>query len=150
MMRKIDLDEMLCCLLPAKDRVVVSVSDYMFLAGWEADIFGEICNEEPIASFPKLAENSADEVTLNGYFRLLAKTSDEVIERLARFMSVRLFVCSPRDGFFDDIPPLVRDAIFNRGTELSEAVISAASSLSGFDWMALRDGDEGDAFYYLF
>ncbi len=65
-------------------------------------------------------------------------------------MSVRLFVCAPSDEFFKTIPVGVHEAIFNRGMELDEAFILTASLLRGFDWMALRDGDEGDAFYYLF
>lgn len=149
-MKIISLDEMLSRLLPITGDVFVSVSDYEFLAGWEPEIFRELCGNNPIKTFSFVADESTGEIGKNGYFRLFEGISDAVVESIARFMSVRMFVKRPRQNFFEEVPPLVRNAVFHRGMELDKAVLSVAASLSNFDWMALRDGDEGDAYYYLF
>jgi hypothetical protein len=128
----------------------ISIPDYKFLSGWMPDLFGDVCKTTPITPKLHVADESTGELAEAAYFRILPAISDVTVERLSRFMSVRLFVCEPEQGFFEKIPPVVQQAIVSRDAEFDEDVILAASSMSGFKWMALRDGDEGDAYYYLF
>jgi hypothetical protein len=130
--------------------IFISVPDYKFLSEWMPDLFGDVCKAAPVAPRLHLADESTGELVEAAYFRILPAISDVTVERLSRFMSVRLFVCEPEQDFFEKIPSVVQQAIVSRDIEFDEDVILAASSMSGFKWMALRDGDEGDAYYYLF
>jgi hypothetical protein len=149
-MKLIFLKEMICRFLDDRQNMVISVPDYKFLSEWESGLLGEVCKTTPIAPYLHVDDASTGELVEAAYFKIPGNVSDETMGNLARFMSVRLFVSSPREGFFDNIPPIVQEAVFYRGKELDAAILDAATSMSGFKWMALRDGDEGDAYYYLF
>jgi hypothetical protein len=134
----------------SRECIFISVPDYKFLSEWMPDLFGNVCKTNPVAPRLHIADESTGELVEAAYFRILPAISDVTVERLLRFMSIRLFVCEPQQGFFEKIPSVVQQAIVSRDIEFDEDVVLAASSMSGFKWMALRDGDEGDAYYYLF
>ncbi|WP_313920330.1 hypothetical protein [Tahibacter sp.] len=138
-------------MIDAGTNLVVSVPDYKFLSGWIPGLLGELCKATPIAPFLHPDEDRSNkEHVESAYFRISPSISAITLESLSRFMSIRLFVCEPQQDFFEKMPSVVQQAIVSRDNEFDEDVILAASSMSGFKWMALRDGDDGDAYYYLF
>lgn len=137
-------------MLKSRKNLVISVPDYKFLSEWEPGIFMKVCSTEPIDPFLHIEDPSSGELVEAAYFRIPPDVASETIDSLSRFMSVRLFVCEPQQDFFEKIPSVIQQAIVRHSDEFDEDVILAASSMSGFKWMALRDGDEGDAYYYLF
>lgn len=136
--------------LEAGERLVVCVPDYKFLSGWSPVTFSELCKQRPIHPFLYQEGGGSEEIAEAAYFGIPPGMTKETLESLAIYMSVRLFVCAPQQDFFEKMPSVVQQAIVRHSDEFDEDVILAASSMSGFNWMALRDGDEGDPYYYLF
>jgi len=148
-MKIIGLEEILSRVIRDRRDVAVSVPDYSFFAGFESEIFGEICAGSPILTRHYPSSDELGKIECLGYFSIPDSISGENLSDIVRFSWVRLFVCSSSKVFFEQIPPAIQKAVCQLD-ELDEDVLLAASSMSGFRWMALRDGDEGDAYYYLF
>jgi hypothetical protein len=126
-------------MIEAGTSLVVSVPDYKFLSECIPEILGELCKATPIAPFFHPDEDRSNkELVESAYFRISSSISARTVGALSRFMSVRLFVCDPMQDFFEKIPSVVQQAIVRHSDEFDEDVILAASSMSGFKWMALR------------
>lgn len=148
-MKIIGLEEMISRVIRDRREVVVSVPDYGFFAEFEPKIFGEMCAVKSAMTRLYRSSDEPGKVEYLGYFSIPDSISAENLINIVRFSWVRLFVCSSSIVFLENIPAVIQKSIC-RLDELDKDVLLAASSMSGFKWMALRDGDEGDAYYYLF
>jgi len=148
-MKIIGLEEMLSRVIRDRADVVVSVPEYNFFSGFEPEIFGEICADSPILTHHCPSVDEPGKIMSLGYFSIPSSISGKNLSDIVRFSWVRLFVCSSSRIFFEQMPPTIQKAVCQLD-ELDEDVLLVASSMSSFKWLALRDGDEGDAYYYLF
>lgn len=137
-------DQAVCC----REHLVISVADFEFQRGWEPLLFEGICSE-PVSRYSYVDDDSPIGVSELGFFKISPSASVETIINLIRHQSVCLLVCGAHLEFFESLPVQLTHAVCNPLNEITDDVLCAASTLSHFKWMAIKDGDVGDTYYHI-
>ena len=146
-MRIIGYDDILSKLMGEKSRIIVSIAAWDFHFDWEPDVFEGI-GLTLIYEVIVKRDEIIDEDTRLGFFEVTSITRLGAMENIAQNLAIRLYVCDPDEHFVTGLSVGILRELAARN-ELSESLIDCFSKKIGCRWLALRDGDEGDAFYYF-
>ena len=147
-MKIIGYHEILSRLIAEKSRIIISIAAWDFHFDWQPDVFdglGLCLVYEVIVK----KDEVIDEDTRLGFFEVKNIDRLAALENIAHNLAIRLYVCNPDECFLHELSMSVFRELTARN-ELSESLITFFSTSKNYSWLALRDGDEGDAFYYFY
>lgn len=147
-MKRIQWSEFRPLLIRSRHVLGLTVTAWDFHAGFEPELYGDLAG--CLIDEVRIEESSAPEgYERLGYFSVPATISEEKLMSLATDVYVRMFISPAIPGALRQIPEKLQETIGSLG-EFDEALLGQVCSIGEFDWLALRDGDAGDEYYYLF
>lgn len=147
-MKTIDINSAADLIDGAVDSWCISLADWRFQSEWDGDIFNDIVIGK-IFEIDRIVDNDDVDGASLGFFEIPEGVERGRLLTLLGHQATRLFVRADAD-FFEKIPMNLARAISAPYNQLSERDIREFSSVVGYRSMLIRDGDEGDYFYYFF